>query len=522
MNSRILPFVMGLLLLLSTASGAGQAGAGQKAEAPGSPEGKKGGTLTIGKVGEAPNLDPHMTSAIATRRVLDLVYSKLVMLNERMEAVPDLAESWDIPDAKTYVFHLRKNVKFHDGSPFTAEDVKFSFERIADPKGTSWGRAALDIIDKIEVIDQNTVKIFLKTPHAGFFAILGSDYACIVPKAVVQKHGHLRDIAVGTGPFKLAEWTTNVKTEFARNEFYYKSGLPHLDRIVMQIIPDELSAIAALKTKQVDMTRLQNARNYRLVSQPGLKLVETENLAYIYLGLNFKVKPLDDIRVRRAIALAINREGILRTVGMGRGSVLGPLAPGHTQFAVPIDQLAYNKQDVAEAKRLLKEAGYPDGFSTEIISPLPADYANIADSGVAVQAMLAQIGIKAELKQLELATYLNRTDRLKDAPMFMQMNSGRADPDDQLYSVFHSAGPLNRAFLNDAEVDRLLGLGRATLDPKERARVYKTLQLRLADQVPMVWLYCELQTDVMQDYVKGFLQNPMWTYRFLEQVWLDK
>jgi len=106
--------------------------------------------------------------------------------------------------------------------------------------------------------------------------------------------------------------------------------------------------------------------------------------------------------------------------------------------------------------------------------------------------------------------------------MFMQMNSGRADPDDQLYSVFYSTGPLNRAFLNDPEVDKLLDLGRATLDPKERARVYKALQLRLADQVPMVWLYCELQTDVMQDYVKGFLQNPMWTYRFLEQVWLDK
>lgn len=483
---------------------------------------KRGGTLIIGKIGEAPNLDPHMTSAAATRRILDLVYSKLVMMDAKMEVVPDLAESWDIPNAQTYIFHLRKNVKFHNGNPCAAEDVKFSLERIADPNGSSWGKAALNIIDKIETPDQNTVKISLKTPHAGFFAILASDYACIVSKAVVEEHGHLRDIAVGTGPFKLEKWTPGVETVLVRNGNYYKAGLPYLNGITMKIIPDELSMIAAMRTKRVDMGRLTDPRNMRLAKFPGAEIIKTTNLAYNYLGLNTKVAPLGDVRVRRAIALAINREEIMSTVGLNFGTMLAPLPAGFTKFTLPIKGLPYYKQNIKEAKQLLKEAGYPNGFKTELITPLPSDFADLAGAGVMIQSYLTEIGIQVDLKQLELATYLNRTDRLKDAPMFMQINSGRADPDDQLYSVFYSSGPLNRAFLADNEVDRLLNQGRSTLDPNQRIQVYKKLQQRLADLVPMIWLYSPQQIDVVQNYVKDFTQTPMWTYRYLENVWLNK
>lgn len=483
---------------------------------------KQGGILVLGKIGEAPSLDPHFQSAAATRRLLDLVYSKLVFLNEKMEPIPDLAEAWDIPDPQTYIFHLRKGVVFHNGDPLTAEDVKFSLERIIDPTANSWGGAALSVIDKIVVLDKHSIKITLKTPHAGFLALLGSDYACIVSEKVVNEHGHLKDIAVGTGPFKLVKWTPGISTELEKNEEYYKPGLPYLDGIRMQIIPDELSMIAALRTKRIDMGLIQDPRNLRLAEMPEVNITKTPSLNYVYFGLNTNIPPLDDIRVRRAIALAINKEEILRIVGWNLGKLLSPLPPGHQKFALPAEDMPYFKQDLEEAKRLMKEAGYENGFSTEIVSPLPSDWPNLAGAAMMIQADLEKLGIHAEIKQLELASYLYRTDRLKDAPMFTQLNSGRADPDDQLYSVFFSTGPLNRAFLADEKVDYLLNEGRATLDPEKRVAIYKELQVRLAEMVPMVWLYCPDLIDISHQYVKGFIQTPMWSYRYLEQTWLDK
>jgi peptide/nickel transport system substrate-binding protein len=486
------------------------------------PAPKLGGTLIMGKVGEAPNLDPHMTSAIATRRVLDLVYSKLILMNEQMEVIPDLAESWEIPDAQTYVFYLRENIVFHDGSPCTSEDVKYSLERIADPLASSWGKAALNIIDTIETPDPFTVKITLKTPNAGFFGVLASDYACIVSKKVTEGHGSLRDIAVGTGPFRLERWTPGIETILVKNEHYYKEGLPYLDQIVMKIIPDELSLIAAMRTKQIDLGRLNDPRNIRLAQFPGAEIRQTTNLAYNYLGFNTRIEPLGDLRVRQAITLAIDKPEILGTVGMDYGTLLSVMPAGFVQYAVPLDQLPFTTRNVEKAKQLLEEAGYADGFELELITPLPSDFPDLAGAGIMIQSYLADVGIRVELKQLELATFLNRTDNLKDAAMFMQVNSGRADPDDQLYSVFYSSGPLNRAFLEDEETDRLLDLGRTTLDLEERIQVYKDLQFHVSETVPMVWLYSPQQLDVIQDYVKGFTQTPMYTYRYLEHVWLDK
>jgi peptide/nickel transport system substrate-binding protein len=372
------------------------------------------------------------------------------------------------------------------------------------------------------VLDATTLKVYLKTPNAGFLAILASDYGCIVSKKVVTEHGHLRDIAVGTGPFKLEKWENGIETVFAKNEYYYKAGRPYLDKIIYKIIPDEMSALAALKTKQVDLARVNDPKNVKLLDQAGIEILRTPENGYLYFCLNTNIKPFGDIKVRQAISMAIDRKEILRVVGQNDGVVLGVLSPGHAEFSVPFADLPYVKLDLAKAKQLLSEAGFAGGFSFECISLLPGDYPNAANATLMIQSQLKQIGIDMKVTQLELATFLNRIDKLQDAPAHLSINSGRADPDDQLYAFFHSTGGYNRAHIKDADLDKYLDLGRSTLDRAARIKAYRDFQFRLVELAPMFFLYSQNQLDAYRDYVKGFKQNAMYTYRYMEDVWVEK
>ena len=242
----------------TTAASAAAKPAGQTAASP--VAAARGGELVVGKDQEAPGLDPAKNPASAALRIFDLTYSRLTRLDDQMRPTPDLATSWDQPDAKTYVFHLRQGVKFHNGRPLTSEDVKYTYERIINPDTASIAKSFFDVIDKIETPDPQTVKITLKEPYAPFLVNTASTWAGIVAKEIVDaNNGDLNKVEAGSGPFKLQEWTPQTRAVLVRNPDYYIPNEPALDKITFQIMPEESARIAALRTGNIQFTILTAA-----------------------------------------------------------------------------------------------------------------------------------------------------------------------------------------------------------------------------------------------------------------------
>jgi peptide/nickel transport system substrate-binding protein len=216
---------------------------------------KRGGTITIGHDADAVGLDPHLAIAFASKHFFEYVYTGLLRYNSRMELEPDLATSWEKPDELSFIFHLRKGVKFHNGKEMTSEDVKFSFDRMKDPKTGSPWKFIYDAVSSIETIDKYTVKFKLSYPYPAFLVYLGDvRYSAIVPKEEVLKRGNLQNVMIGTGPFKLAEYLPGDQAKYVRNDEYYESGLPYLDGFTLKVIKDESSRLAAIRKGTVQLT----------------------------------------------------------------------------------------------------------------------------------------------------------------------------------------------------------------------------------------------------------------------------
>ncbi|MFH2115231.1 MAG: ABC transporter substrate-binding protein, partial [Spirochaetota bacterium] len=212
--------------------------------------------LTLGVDQEAVGLDPHIVTAFSSMRRLDLLYNRLVRLDDNLKVVPDLAESWEIPDNTTYVFHLRKGVLFHNGREMVADDVKYSLERILDPKTASPGRSYISLIKSVDVVDAYTVKLTLASPLASLLDALTSNNISIVPKEAVEANGNLQKVAVGTGPFMLKEWVADNSMTLVKNPAYFEKGLPLVDKVIFRVIPEQASLLAGIKSGDLDMATI--------------------------------------------------------------------------------------------------------------------------------------------------------------------------------------------------------------------------------------------------------------------------
>ncbi|MBV9134450.1 MAG: hypothetical protein JO318_17225, partial [Chloroflexi bacterium] len=279
----------------------------------------KGGEIVIGKDQEAPGLDPAKNPAQAATRVFDLMYSRLTRLDAQMRPQPDLAEKWDIsPDGKTYTFHLRQGVKFHNGRDLTSADVKYTYERILNPDTASIAKSFFDPIDHIDTPDPSTVTVVLKAPNTPFLVNTAATWAGIVAKEVVDaNNGDLNKVDAGSGPFMLQEWTPDTRTVLVRNPNYYIPGQPAADKITFQIMPDENARIAALRTGNIQFTVLSAAGFDTLKSDSSVKAVEGPTLSYAYLGMNVSRAPFDKPEVRQAISYVVDRNEIINSVFRG-------------------------------------------------------------------------------------------------------------------------------------------------------------------------------------------------------------
>ncbi len=488
------------------------------AAAAGTP--KKGGVLKMGLQGDPVALDPHSTSLTATNHIVEHIYGRLVTIDATLSPQPDLAQSWDISsDGLVYTFKLRQGVKFHKGQPFVAGDVKYSYERVLDPKTKSTSTAGLSSIDKIETPDDSTVKITLKKPNAAFLVGLWSPNYAIVKKEDVDKNGDLTKTANGTGPFMFKDYTPNTKLTLVKNPNYWDTGKPYLDGIEMTPVPDDTARSTAIRTGTVDFVEYAPAKDIpQLKADKTLTIAGDQNTNIRYLGFNLtqKDKPWANPKVRQAISLAMDRQAIVDAAFYGLAiPTLTVFPPGYwatLDTKVP-------PQDIKGAKAMLADAGFGSGFKTAIKTW--SSYPFLSNAALAVQDQLKQIGITADVLPEDNGTFI-ADNNAKNYEMLVSGTSGYTDPNDIMLSNFGTGLASNNSGYSNPNFDKLVSDGVAVSKQDDRKKVYAQLQQILLADNPWVMLYVGSQYEAMKSYVKGYVHNATGTNIGLKETWLDK
>src|SRR5713226_538923 len=479
---------------------------------------KRGGILKVGLQADPTSLDPQKTSLTALFHVTEHIYSMLVRLKPDLTVEPDLAEKWDISaDGKTYTFTLRKGVKFHSGKPLVAADVKYTFDRLVDKATASPNATLLAPAESVAAPNETTVVITLKTADASFLTNLVAPATAIINKDAVDKYGDLTKNADGTGPFKFKEYVPNTRVVLERNPDYFEAGKPYIDGIEMTIASDDTARTAAVKTGTVDFIEYAPLKDIpSLKADTSLSMAGDQNTNIRFVGLNVTRKPYNDLKVRQAIALAVDRESVLGPAVFGFGTpTLELFPPGYWAGLGTKPTTA----DVAKAKQMLADAGYPNGFSTTILSW--SQYSFLSNAAVVLQEQLKQIGISADINLEENAAFIK--DYLdNNFDVTVSGTSAYVDPNDIYLANFGTNQPSNAVRYSNPKADELIAAGVATTDQAKRKQVYQQLQQLLLDDAPWINLYIAQQFEAMKTYVKGYTHIPTGTNYTLKDVWLDK
>ena len=420
-------------------------------------------TVIVAQDADAKTLDPAASNDVPSHRVTLQIYDNLVA-REGTKLVPGLAESWTQVDPLTLDLKIRKGVKFHNGDPLTVKDVVFSLIKVKnDPSMMSF---FVDV-DKIEALDDETVRITTKKPFGplvGYLAHYGA--GILSEKAVTEAGKSYGQHPVGTGPFKFESWSSGDRIVLKANPDYYQ-GKPAIDTLIFRTIPEGTNRTIALETKEVDIALDIEAMDHDMVrNHPDLKLLQKPALTMNYVGFNTTKPPFDKKEVRQAIAYAIDLQSMVDAIYLGAAtpasSSVAPAVFGYNK------DLQVRKQDIAKAKELLAKAGYPNGFKAKIWT----NNNNVRkDTAVILQDQLKQIGIDVEIELLEWGAYLDRLAN-REHDMFLLGWTPSPDGDSAMYAVFHSknhgsAG--NRMWYTNARVDECLDKGRESTVPEERS-----------------------------------------------------
>jgi peptide/nickel transport system substrate-binding protein len=481
---------------------------------------KPGGTLNAAMQVDVLSLDPHFVSSYSSTLVIEQVYNGLIQLDENANVLPDLAESWTISDdGLIYDFKLRQGVMFHNGRALTSDDVVYSLNRIKDPNAGSPQGYLLADVATIEAPTPDSVRITMTKPFAALLIQLSSTMA-IVPKEEVEKNGDLSKTAVGTGPFTFVEFIPNTHTKLAKNPNYHEEGLPYLDDLIWTPISDDPTRTANIKTSSVDFAdQIPQQDIESLSNESGVVLASGPSTLHDYLMFNCAREPFSDVRVRQAIAKAIDRNLMTETILFGYGKAIdgGPIPEWSWAYA---DLHVYPEPDIEGAKALLAEAGYPDGLSLTIGAG--SDYALQVQAAEMLKDQLKQIGVDVTPNPQEWGTYIDAvfTNRDFDAAIIGWI--GAIDPDDWLYARFHTGEQYNVVGYSNPEVDRLLEEGRALVDQAERKARYNQAEQLIVTDAPYAFFYLYDQYEALRDYVKGYAHMPNNSKLTFKRTWLDK
>ncbi|MHA6731387.1 ABC transporter substrate-binding protein [Devosia sp. A369] len=483
-----------------------------------------GGRLSMGLLVEPPGFDPFHQAADARIRLSVLVYQGLFYEAPDGQALPLLAQSYEISeDGLTYTIKLREGVKFHTGQVMTAEDVAYSYNYIRNPDNGSPGAGDFVMVSNVEVVDANTVRFTLTDKNASLPMTLGNKYGGVVPAGYFDDEASKNRInaeSVGTGPFKLAEFVPNSHVTLERNEDYWEAGMPYLDGIDFSILPNSASMLVALRNQRVDLVVLSRPQDVQQVSSvPGLTIERWPSLSQTAIDLGSELKPLDDVRVRQAISLAVDKNEIMKASVGEYGTVLGTMVAGmQDAWGLPLDQVPMQGPDIEKAKALMAEAGLADGFTMTLTSINGYDWMDTAS--VTLREQLAKIGITLEIQRVDLGVWVNN---FRSSQMGFTFNDWAAQPDPSLlfYRHFHQK-PDGADFRNwdNAEASALLDEGRAESDPAKRREIYLRYQAIMAETVPTIMLYSPDHVTVRNEKVQNFSQHPTGWYFGLARTFL--
>ncbi|MEZ0369834.1 MAG: ABC transporter substrate-binding protein [Candidatus Sericytochromatia bacterium] len=530
---------------------------------------------------DVPSLDPIQIGDTQSHDVSHNIYSGLVRYRPEItgpgqslsDLVPDLAESWDVSkDGKTYTFHLRKNAMFHNGRLFEASDVKYSIERLANPKNASKGLWTLNglalegldayqeackagksvHLDSVKVIDPHTVSLTLQdvipfAPH-----VLAMSYYYIVPREEVEKWGDQFSMhAMGTGPYKLKEWKPNQKLTLVRNELYFEKGLPKIDELRYYIVHDENIRLLWFENGELEHLEppipaasfdriLSNPkwnpmgneaiRKIERINQPEKSLIIKDREWTIqYIGMDTSSEPFNDKLVRKAFNYAINKRKIIDVVRNGRGiPARGVLPHGFPGFKD--DRPVPYPYDLKKAKALMAQAGWVDSNGDGILDkkgkPFKISFwhnqsAIYAMLGAAVQADLRDLGIDIDVRSLEWASYIEKVKPKVgpdgklipgEAKLFrFGWAADYPDPDNYLWTLFSTKniGQDNSTSYSNAAVDKLVNKARTMVDWKQREKLYQAAETQIVDDAPWIFLYTNVEYKLVQPYVQGQQMHPL-------------
>ena len=418
---------------------------------------KRGGILRVWG-SDPPHFDPHLSLNAKTHNALSFVYSTLVRHKVGPEVrpgtfivEPDLAERWEELDDTTYVFHLRQGVKWHNRPPvngreLVAEDVKFTFDRFLTETGNAL-RYLLESVDRVEVVDRYTVKFLLKEPYVWLVDVLANPVMWIIAPEVVEKFGDLKkaESAIGTGPFMLERYEPNVKTVFKRNPDYFRQGQPYVDGVEWLVVEDASAALAMYRSGQLDCGPASwwSVRQEDLESvqktHPQLHFQDFLSTVSHAIYMRTDQAPFNDVRVRRAISHAVDRQAIIDAVWI-KGEPTPAVSRGLAEWSPRIDQLGagakYYQYDPKEARRLLAEAGMPKGFKTQMWTTAGTGAGRlVTDAAQLAQRYLKDVGIEVEIKIQEYGAYMATTDKGKFDGMALAPVSNAWEPDYVLYGL---------------------------------------------------------------------------------------
>lgn len=481
-----------------------------------------GDTIITASIGEPSNLIPLLSTDSPSHEVASLIYNGLVKYDRDLNIVGDLAESWRFSnDHLSITFFLRKNVKWHDGKPFTAHDVMYTYKVIVDPRTPTAYSGDFLLVKKAEVLDDYTFRVTYDKPFAPALISWG---VAILPRHLLEG----KDITasplirspIGTGPFRFHQWIPGDRIILLANEDYFE-GKPYIERYIMRIIPDSATMFLELKRYSIDMMGLTPLQAVKQTDYPKFKREYDKYrylaFSYVYMGYNLKHKFFKDKKVRHALSYAINKKEIIDGILLGQGvEATGPFKP---------DMWAYNKNvrrfefDKEKALSLLKEAGFTEGSGGILYkNGMPFEFTILVNQGndvrircaELIQKRLSDIGIRVNIRVIEWASFINE---FIDKRNFEAVILGWSIPNDpDIFDIWHSSKQgvkeLNFIGFENREVDNLLVKARHTLKKEERRRYYFRIQEILAEEQPYTFLFIPYANIAIHKRFKGIEPAP--------------
>ena len=466
-------------------------------------------SLVVQTGAEPPGLDLTATPASATAAVVFYnIQEALVKVDRHGRLVPWLAERWHTTDNRNYTFFLKRGVHFHNGRELKAADVKYVIERAMNPETKHPYPGYYAAIGDIIVKDDYTITFSLKSLNANFILNLARQGSVIYPREAVDT---LKSDPVGTGPFKLAEWVRGDRIVLTRNPDYHVKGLPRLDRVVFRFIPDPNATLAALKAGDIDASLFGLGPEHvqEVQKDARFQVVVGDTTNDVILAMNNSRKPYADVRVRRGITHAINKQDVLQGAMFGLGRILGSNVDPLNPYYVDVSGLM--PYDPARAKKLLAEAGYPNGFET-VLKVAPQYYYTVR-TGEIIANHLAKVGVKVRIEQIEWGQWIARVWREADYDLTI---IGHAEA----WDIENYAKPTYYFRYDSPEFQTLFKESEVTLDDKARRELYARMQKKLVEDAPVVWLYMHPRLVVAKKGVAGLWKDlPVPSADLAEVAW---